>query len=190
MARLQSDALEMLLAAAEGKLDKIKLKWDSRVALTVVMAAEGYPGTYIKGSEIKGVADADALKDVVVFHAGTMLGDDGALLANGGRVLNVTARARTVGEAQRLAYEAVGLIDWPGGFCRKDIGWRARGCASALHNMCGAVRDRPSLSTRRARLRGAARPCPRLGAGAPWPGRRERVRERESVCVAMAHTMN
>ena len=127
MARLQSDALEMLLAAAEGKLDKIKLKWDSRVALTVVMAAEGYPGTYIKGSEIKGVADADALKDVVVFHAGTMLGDDGALLANGGRVLGVTALGDTVEAAQTLAYKGVDLIDWPKGFCRRDIGWRAVG---------------------------------------------------------------
>jgi phosphoribosylamine---glycine ligase len=127
MARLQSDALEMLLAAAEGKLDKIKLKWDSRVALTVVMAAEGYPGTYIKGSEIKGVADADALKDVVVFHAGTMLGDDGALLANGGRVLGVTALGDTVEAAQTLAYNGVDLIDWPKGFCRRDIGWRAVG---------------------------------------------------------------
>ena len=127
IARLQSDALEMLLAAAEGKLDKIKLKWDSRVALTVVMAAEGYPGTYIKGSEIKGVADADALKDVVVFHAGTMLGDDGALLANGGRVLGVTALGDTVEAAQTLAYKGVDLIDWPKGFCRRDIGWRAVG---------------------------------------------------------------
>lgn len=127
MARLQSDALEMLLAAAEGKLDKIKLKWDSRVALTVVMAAEGYPGTYIKGSEIKGVADADALKDVVVFHAGTKLGNDGALLANGGRVLGVTALGDTVEAAQRLAYKGVDLIDWPKGFCRRDIGWRAVG---------------------------------------------------------------
>jgi phosphoribosylamine---glycine ligase len=127
MARLQSDALEMLLAAAEGKLDKIKLKWDSRVALTVVMAAEGYPGTYIKGSEIKGVADADALKDVVVFHAGTMLGDVGALLANGGRVLGVTALGDTVEAAQTLAYKGVDLIDWPKGFCRRDIGWRAVG---------------------------------------------------------------
>ncbi len=127
MARLQSDALEMLLAAAEGKLDKIKLKWDSRVALTVVMAAEGYPGTYIKGSEIKGVADADALKDVVVFHAGTVLGDDGALLANGGRVLGVTALGDTVEAAQTLAYKGVDLIDWPKGFCRRDIGWRAVG---------------------------------------------------------------
>ncbi|MEX2311369.1 MAG: phosphoribosylamine--glycine ligase, partial [Rhodospirillales bacterium] len=127
MARLQSDALEMLLAAAEGKLDKIKLTWDSRVALTVVMAAEGYPGSYIKGSEIKGVAAADALKDVMVFHAGTLAGNDGTLLANGGRVLGITALGDSVEAAQKLAYQGVDLIDWPKGFCRRDIGWRALG---------------------------------------------------------------
>lgn len=127
MARLKSDALEMLLAAAEGKLEKIKLKWDPRTALTVVMAAEGYPGNYIKGSEIKGVADADAMQDVEVFHAGTILGKDGSLLANGGRVLGVTALGDTVKEAQQRAYQAVDKIDWPKGFCRRDIGWRAVG---------------------------------------------------------------
>ncbi|WNK00014.1 phosphoribosylamine--glycine ligase [Thalassospiraceae bacterium LMO-JJ14] len=127
MARLKSDALEMLLAAARGELDKIKLDWDPRAALTVVMAAEGYPGQYTKGSEIKGVADADALDGVTVFHAGTVLGDDGALLANGGRVLGVTALGKTVEDAQKLAYRAVDAIDWPKGFCRRDIGWRAVG---------------------------------------------------------------
>jgi len=127
MARLQSDALEMLLAAAKGQLDKIKLKWDPRVALTVVMAAEGYPGAYAKGSEIKGVGEAEAMDDVEVFHAGTVMGADGALLANGGRVLGVTALGDTVKEAQQRAYQAVDKIDWPKGFCRRDIGWRAVG---------------------------------------------------------------
>jgi len=127
MARLQSDALEMLLAAANGELDKIKLKWDPRTALTVVMAAEGYPGSYAKGTEIKGVDAADAMDGVTVFHAGTTRGDDGALLANGGRVLGVTALGDSVEAAQKLAYAAVDAIDWPKGFCRRDIGWRAVG---------------------------------------------------------------
>ena len=127
MVRLKSDALEMLLAAATGELDKIKLNWDPRPALTVVMAAEGYPGHYLKGSEIKGVADAEALDGVTVFHAGTVRGDDGRLLASGGRVLGITALGKTVEDAQKLAYRAVDAIDWPKGFCRRDIGWRAVG---------------------------------------------------------------
>ncbi|MDA1089435.1 MAG: phosphoribosylamine--glycine ligase [Proteobacteria bacterium] len=124
MMRLKSDALEMLLACAEGRLDKIKLEWHKEAALTVVIAAEGYPGAYDKGSEIKGLDAAGKLKDVVVFHAGTVE-DDGRILANGGRVLNVTALGKTVKAAQKRAYEAVDLIDWPEGFCRSDIGWRA-----------------------------------------------------------------
>lgn len=127
MVRLKSDALEMLLAAATGELDKIKLNWDPRPALTVVMAAEGYPGHYLKGTEIKGVADAEALDGVTVFHAGTVRGDDGRLLASGGRVLGITALGKTVEDAQKLAYRAVDAIDWPKGFCRRDIGWRAVG---------------------------------------------------------------
>ncbi len=125
MSLLQSDALEMLHAAATGNLDKIKLKWDKRVALTVVMAAEGYPGRYQKDTAINGVDDANAMDDVTVFHAGTALGDDGQLVANGGRVLGVTALGDTVADAQKRAYEAVDAIDWPEGFCRRDIGWRA-----------------------------------------------------------------
>lgn len=127
MARLQSDALEMLLAAAEGELDKIKLKWDPRAALTVVMAANGYPGNYKKDTEIKGLDEAGAMDDVTVFHAGTRSDGNGAILANGGRVLGVTALGDTVEAAQKLAYKAVDAIDWPGGFCRRDIGWRAVG---------------------------------------------------------------
>ncbi len=127
MARLQSDALEMLLAAAQGELDKIKLKWDPRAALTVVMAAEGYPGNYKKGTEIKGLDAAGAMDGVTVFHAGTKVDADGRILANGGRVLGVTALGASVEAAQKLAYKAVDTIDWPEGFCRRDIGWRAVG---------------------------------------------------------------
>ena len=127
MARLKSDALEMLLASAQGNLDKLKLKWDPRAAMTVVLAAEGYPGRYAKGTPINGVEDADAIKDVMVFHAGTALDDDGQLVSNGGRVLGVTALGDTVEDAQKLAYKAVDTIDWPKGFCRRDIGWRAIG---------------------------------------------------------------
>lgn len=125
MSRLKSDALEMLHAAATGNLDKIKLKWDKRAALTVVMAAEGYPGSYRKGTAIKGIEDANAIDDVTVFHAGTARSDDDQLIANGGRVLGVTALGDTVADAQKRAYEAVDVIDWPEGFCRRDIGWRA-----------------------------------------------------------------
>ncbi len=127
MSRLKSDALEMLLAAAKGELDKIKLKWDPRAALTVVMAANGYPGSYAKGTEIKGLDDAGAMEDVTVFHAGTRTDGNGRMLANGGRVLGVTALGDTVEEAQKRAYDAVDAIDWPEGFCRRDIGWRAVG---------------------------------------------------------------
>jgi phosphoribosylamine--glycine ligase len=127
MARLKSDALEMLLASAQGNLDKLKLKWDPRAAMTVVLAAEGYPGRYAKGTPINGVEDADAIKDVMVFHAGTALDDDGQLVSNGGRVLGVTALGDTVEDAQKLSYKAVDTIDWPKGFCRRDIGWRAIG---------------------------------------------------------------
>jgi len=124
MMRLRSDALEMLLASAEGKLDTIKLEWASEAALTVVMAAEGYPGSYEKGSEIGGIDDAESINDVVVFHAGTKA-DGERITANGGRVLGVTALGKTVKTAQKVAYKAVDKIDWPQGFCRRDIGWRA-----------------------------------------------------------------
>ncbi|MBL6946114.1 MAG: phosphoribosylamine--glycine ligase [Rhodospirillales bacterium] len=126
MLRLKSDLLDALIACADGGLDKIKLKWNNDAALTVVMAAKGYPGKYEKGSEIRGLGEANALDGVTVFHAGTK-GENGIILANGGRVLNVTALGKTVAEAQKRAYEAVDLIDWPDGFCRRDIGWRAIG---------------------------------------------------------------
>ena len=124
MTMLKSDALEALLACAEGRLDKIKLQWHKGTALIVVMATEGYPGYYGKGSEIRGLDGAADGDDVVVFHAGTRQ-DNGRILADGGRVLGVTARAATAVKAQEKAYAAVDRIDWPQGFCRRDIGWRA-----------------------------------------------------------------
>ncbi len=94
------------------------------MALTVVMAANGYPGTPLKGTEIKGLSAAVNIPNVEIFHAGTKR-DGSRIVADGGRVLNVTARGKTVAEAQAHAYAAIAHIDWPGGFCRKDIGWRA-----------------------------------------------------------------
>jgi phosphoribosylamine--glycine ligase len=122
--RLRSDLLAALLATADGVLDSFDLRWSDEVALTVVMASKGYPGTYANGSEIRGLEAAGAVDGVEIFHAGTER-RDGRLIATGGRVLNVTARARTVAEAQARAYAAIDRIDWPGGFCRRDIGWRA-----------------------------------------------------------------
>jgi len=124
MMRLESDLLPALIATADGTLDQITLTWRDDVALTVVMATEGYPGSYGKGSEIKGLDEADKVEGVKVFHAGTA-DKDGRTVAVGGRVLNVTALGSTVGAAQARAYEAIDKIDWPEGFCRRDIGWRA-----------------------------------------------------------------
>jgi phosphoribosylamine--glycine ligase len=123
--RLMSDLLPALIASHDGLLDQFDLRWLPEAALSVVMAAKGYPGAYTKGSEIRGVQQAAKLAGVTVFHAGTRRGEDGRLLAEGGRVLNVTAIGTTVADAQKRAYQAVDLIDWPGGFCRRDIGWRA-----------------------------------------------------------------
>ncbi|MCH8236626.1 MAG: phosphoribosylamine--glycine ligase [Proteobacteria bacterium] len=126
MMRLKSDLLEVLVACAEGRLEGMTLDWHEKAALTVVMATDGYPGAYGRGSEIKGLDKAGKLKDVVIFHAGTRE-EDGRILADGGRVLNVTALGPTVKSARKRAYKAVDLIDWPEGFCRTDIGWRAIG---------------------------------------------------------------
>ena len=123
--RLMSDLLPALIASHDGLLDQFDLRWLSEAALTVVMAAKGYPGSYAKGSEIRGLDQAAKLPGVSVFHAGTRRSEDGRLLAEGGRVLNVTALGKSVADAQKLAYRAIDLIDWPGGFCRRDIGWRA-----------------------------------------------------------------
>jgi phosphoribosylamine--glycine ligase len=124
MMRLKSDLLPALLAVCDGVIGKMDLRWHKDVALTVVMAAKGYPGTPQKGSEIRGLDQAGEVEGVEVFHAGTR-SEAGRVLADGGRVLNVTARGRTVSEARERAYAAISRIDWPGGFCRSDIGWRA-----------------------------------------------------------------
>ncbi|MEE1657285.1 phosphoribosylamine--glycine ligase [Microvirga sp. CF3062] len=122
--RLRSDLVTALLAACDGMLNSISLQWSDAAALTIVMAANGYPGAVEKGSQIKGIDRAESLNDVIVFHAGTKQDGD-RIVANGGRVLNVTALGANITEAQRKAYEAVDRIDWPEGFCRRDIGWRA-----------------------------------------------------------------
>jgi phosphoribosylamine--glycine ligase len=122
--RLKSDLLTALIAAHDGKLAETTLEWHDDVALTVVMAAKGYPGDYPKGSAIRGLETAAKLPGVTIFHAGTAA-KDGKIVANGGRVLNITARAATVREARERAYAAVAAIDWPEGFCRRDIAWRA-----------------------------------------------------------------
>jgi phosphoribosylamine---glycine ligase len=124
MLRMMSDIVPALMAARDGVLKSFDLRWYDDAALTVVMAAKGYPGDYNKGSVIEGLDEAARLEGVQVFHAGTKA-DGGRILANGGRVLNVCAIGRTVAEAQQRAYAAVDLIRWPDGFCRRDIGWRA-----------------------------------------------------------------
>ncbi|WP_152011586.1 phosphoribosylamine--glycine ligase [Hoeflea sp. EC-HK425] len=125
MMRLKDDILVLLKAAAEGELAHVSARWKEDATLTVVMAAEGYPGTPKKGTAISGLAAAEA-NGAKVFHAGTKLEGE-QLVANGGRVLNVTAQGVDVTAAQAKAYEAVDAINWPGGFCRRDIGWRAVG---------------------------------------------------------------
>ncbi|ABV94461.1 phosphoribosylamine--glycine ligase [Dinoroseobacter shibae DFL 12 = DSM 16493] len=124
MMRLGAQALDLMLACAEGRLDAAQVTWADDHALTVVMAAKGYPGGYEKGTEIRGLDDLVEDSFRMVFHAGTKRAS-GRLEAHGGRVLNVTARADTLAEAQASAYAMVDAIDWPEGFCRRDIGWRA-----------------------------------------------------------------
>ncbi|WP_108882055.1 phosphoribosylamine--glycine ligase [Anderseniella sp. Alg231-50] len=124
MMRLKDDIVTIMLAACSGTLDKVSVRWHDTTALTVVMATQGYPGDVEKGSVIGNLDAASAMDGVQVFHAGTKRdGDD--IMANGGRVLNITAEADSVGNAQKLAYAAVDTVDWPQGFCRRDIGWRA-----------------------------------------------------------------
>jgi phosphoribosylamine---glycine ligase len=124
MLRMMSDLVPALLASADGQLKNFDLRWFPEPALTVVMAAKGYPGDYAKGTRIEGLDEAAKVEGVEIFHAGTTA-KDGQILANGGRVLNVCASGSTVAEAQRRAYEAVDRIRWPEGFCRRDIGWQA-----------------------------------------------------------------
>jgi phosphoribosylamine--glycine ligase len=113
-----------MLAACDGQLKNFDLRWFDEAALTVVMASKGYPGDYAKGTRIEGLDEAAKVEGVEIFHAGT-LSKDGAILANGGRVLNVCASGKTVAEAQSRAYQAIDRIQWPEGFCRRDIGWQA-----------------------------------------------------------------
>ncbi|MCC6948011.1 MAG: phosphoribosylamine--glycine ligase [Bradyrhizobiaceae bacterium] len=124
MPRLKDDLLTLILATCDGTLDQVSVRWHDTHAITVVLAARGYPGAYESGSEIRGLERAGEIEGVTIFHAGTKRAGDG-LVAAGGRVLNVTATGRTLQEAQARAYQAVDRIDWPEGFCRRDIGWRA-----------------------------------------------------------------
>ena len=124
MLRLMSDLVPALLASRDGQLKSFDLRWYADPALTVVMAAKGYPGEYARGSVIEGLDDAAKVEGVEIFHAGTKA-DSNRILANGGRVLNVSAIGKTVREAQARAYEAISRIRWPEGFYRHDIGWRA-----------------------------------------------------------------
>jgi len=123
MMRLGAQAFDLMQAAAEGRLNEIKVNWADDHALTVVMAANGYPDAYEKGTQINGLDALPEDSSNMVFHAGTAR-QDGALVAIGGRVLNVTARGASLAEAHKRAYEMVDQIDWPEGFCRRDIGWR------------------------------------------------------------------
>ncbi|TAJ35229.1 MAG: phosphoribosylamine--glycine ligase, partial [Reyranella sp.] len=124
MMRLKSDLVPALLASADGSLKHLDLRWSNDVALTVIMATRGYPDSYPRGSEIRGLDAAAKVEGVQIFHAGTKA-DGKRILANGGRVLNVSAMAPTVEEARLRAYKAIDLIDWPEGYCRRDIAWRA-----------------------------------------------------------------
>ncbi len=125
MLRLMSDIVPALMAARDGQLKNFDLRWYSDAALTVVMAAKGYPGPYEKGTLIEGLNEAALTPHVEIFHAGTMTTNGDDIFANGGRVLNVCARGKNVREAQQRAYAAVDKIKWPSGFCRRDIGWQA-----------------------------------------------------------------
>ncbi|MEE8171550.1 MAG: phosphoribosylamine--glycine ligase, partial [Alphaproteobacteria bacterium] len=124
--RLHSDLFAALRAARDGRLGEIELEWRQQAALCVVMASKGYPGAYEKGSIIRGIEAAEAATGATVFHAGTRR-DDGKITSVGGRVLGVTALGDDIAKAQATAYRAVERIDWPGGFYRRDIGWRAVG---------------------------------------------------------------
>jgi phosphoribosylamine---glycine ligase len=124
MLRLMSDLVPALLASCDGMLKNFDLRWYPDAALTVVMAAKGYPGNYSKGTPIEGLDAAAEVEGVEIFHAGTRA-EGSRILANGGRVLNVSALGKTVGEAQARAYAAIDLIKWGDGFCRRDIGFRA-----------------------------------------------------------------
>lgn len=124
MMRLKSDIVPALMACSKGNIDTIPVEWTKDVALSVVMAANGYPGSYEKNTEIKNLDEAGSANNIMIFHAGTKK-EKNNIYAVGGRVLNVTALSSSVKEAQNDAYKALSKINWPQGFCRKDIGWRA-----------------------------------------------------------------
>ncbi len=124
MMRLGAQVLNLLQACSEGRLAEMHVNWAADHAMTVVMAADGYPGPYEKGSEIKGLKAVPEDSFHMIFHAGTRR-ENGRIIASGGRVLNVTARGASLAEAAKRAYGMVDQVDWPGGFCRRDIGWRA-----------------------------------------------------------------
>jgi phosphoribosylamine--glycine ligase len=126
MMRLQSDLVPALLAARDGVLDRVDLRWYDQTAICVVMAANGYPDDPQRGTEIRGLDRAGADPDVKIFHAGTRRDGD-RLLADGGRVLGIAATGHDLAAARARVYRAVELIDWPGGFCRGDIGRRGAG---------------------------------------------------------------
>ncbi|WP_421992437.1 phosphoribosylamine--glycine ligase [Roseococcus sp.] len=125
MLRLRSDLLPALLAATQGELKDFDLRWEKTASIVVVMAAEGYPAAPRKGSEIRGLEAAAQVPGVQIFHAGTARDDEGRLVANGGRVLGIGATGATIAQARDAAYAAVAKVEWPEGFCRGDIGWRA-----------------------------------------------------------------
>ncbi|KAL3538498.1 hypothetical protein ACH5RR_001864 [Cinchona calisaya] len=126
MVRLESDLAQVLLAACKGELTGVSLDWSPGSAMVVVMASKGYPGSYEKGTVIQNLEEAEQVApSVKVFHAGTALDTDGNFIARGGRVLGVTAKGRDLEEARDRAYQAAEQIKWPGGFYRRDIGWRA-----------------------------------------------------------------
>ncbi len=124
MKRLNSDIVPLLIATARGMLNDVKVDWDAQTALTVVMAANGYPESYSKGTVVSNLEVANSLPDTNIFQAGTKKIDN-QTIATGGRVLNITSLGSSVKEAKEKAYKAVDTIDWKDGFCRRDIGWRA-----------------------------------------------------------------
>jgi phosphoribosylamine--glycine ligase len=124
MLRMMSDIVPAMLASCDGQLKNFDLRWYPESALTVVMAAKGYPGDYVKGTRIEGLDEAARVEGAEIFHAGTT-SKHGNILSNGGRVLNVCASGKSITEAQHRAYAAVDRIQWPQGFCRRDIGWQA-----------------------------------------------------------------
>jgi phosphoribosylamine---glycine ligase len=125
--RMKSDLLPALMAARDGTLATFDLRWSDDTALVVVMAANGYPDKPKSGTAIHRLDDAAKVEGVTVFHAGTRRNEAGTITASGGRVLGISALGKSVEQARERAYRAVDAIDWPGGFCRRDIGWRAIG---------------------------------------------------------------